>query len=434
MQNLFKGQTVSLRLKQACVFCAVLILLPAAFSCNGPRYSGKQAEDGPRSTAVRVQSPQPATGETLRAPLSGVVQAAGQVRISFQVAGLVDAVFVDEGDVVRQGQQLAHLDLRPFQATLAQAAGQLASAQAQLDLLEEGTRAEDIATAQAQLESAQAVLARAEADYQRAIELFAQGVIARKDYDAAASGYLQAEKGGEAAREQLRKAQEGPRPQEIEQARGAVESASGSRQLAATQLDYAVLKAPAGGVIVMRQLEAGQVVSAGMPVFELADTGQLEISTEIPESDLAQVSAGDKVHAAFPAVPGFEASATVMSVAPNASRTTRGFPVVLRLQEDAGGVAPGMIALVEFAYMKSPGGMRIPARAVIDGHVLIAQDGKAIEKPVQVLLDEGEYLYVDGLNGTDQLIINGQHYVEDGGAVHIVDSLGIGEISRLEAD
>jgi RND family efflux transporter MFP subunit len=184
----------------------------------------------------------------------------------------------------------------------------------------------------------------------------------------------------------------------------------------------------------MRQLEAGQAVSAGMPVFELADTSQLEIATEVPESDLAHVRPGDTAQISFPAAPGAEASAAVASIAPNAQQATRGFPVVLRLPEDAGGVVPGMIALVEFAYMKSPGGMRIPARAVIDGHVFTVQDGKAVQKPIEVLLDEGEQLYVDGLISTDQLIINGQHYVEDGGAVHIVDSLGIGEISRLEAD
>ena len=72
-----------------------------------------------------------------------------EVDLSFRVDGRVAEVLVDEGDAVTAGQVLARLDAEPLQTELAEAQANTDAQRAQLDLLREGNRREDIAQAEA---------------------------------------------------------------------------------------------------------------------------------------------------------------------------------------------------------------------------------------------------------------------------------------------
>ena len=409
-------------------------LLAATTACNGPRWQQKADEaDNHQATPVRVTQPQPADSVELAAPLSGVVRATGQTRLAFQLSGLVTDVLVEEGQQVTSGQALARLDSRLFTAQHEQAQGALAQAQAQLDLALSGTRTEQIAQAEAQVKSAEAQYTQAQADYDRAQQLYQSGVIAKQALDAAAAGHEQAKQALVAAEEALAMARKGPRDEEIAQARAGVQQAHGALNQAATQLDYATLKAPADGVIITRQVEPGLTVGAGTPVFELANLAQLEVWTEIPESDLPRITTGDPATITFPAAPDVKVPAEIISVAPNAQASTRGFPVKLRLTAEDESVVPGMVAQINLAYAESPGGLVIPQRCLVDHGVYVANNGNAEWRQIKVLLDGGEQVFVDGLRLDDNVIVNGQHLINDGDEVTVVDALAIEELTRLEA-
>ena len=76
--------------------------------------------------------------------------------LSLPVGGIVDEVFVREGDTVQEGDLLARLDSAQQQVAVAQAQANLQSAQAKLDEIRAGARAEEIAAAEAALAAAQA--------------------------------------------------------------------------------------------------------------------------------------------------------------------------------------------------------------------------------------------------------------------------------------
>ncbi len=417
---------------------ALIALLQVLNACNGPRYQKQESGDTQSAArAVRVAKPESADLVELGAPLSGTIRAKGQVSLGFQVSGAVSQILVEQGDVVKEGQVLAKLDARPYAAQRDQAAGALAMAQAALSLANEGTRIEDISAAEAQLASAQTSMDLASADQERARTLFAEGVISKQQLDRAESGYSQAVAGVKSAAEMLEKAQAGPRQQEIDQAKAAAGQAGGALRAAQTQLDYATLTAPTAGTIVSRTIELGSTVSAGMPVLGIADLGELIVRTEIPEGDLLEVAVGDGVAVTFPAHPGnngLVAKGVLSWVSPSAQMATRGFPVEVRLIDPKAEIVPGMVALVKFDYMRSPGGVVIQHRSVIDSQVFVVEDGKARLKPVSVLLDKGERVFVSGLSTDDQVVINGQAYLSEGEAVVIVDALGIEEITKLEAN
>jgi len=415
----------------------VLALMPVMLAVGcGPRYSRekKDTKSVAAVTPVRVAIPQPSSEVNLAAPRSGVVRAAGQVQVAFQLAGLVESVLIEQGDQVVKGQALATLDRRLFNAQHNQAAGALAQAEAALKMAEDGTRSEEIAAARAQVAALQAQAAQTNADYERAKLLFAEGVISRQSLDAAQSGSEQVTQNLAAAEQQLEMALNGPRPEQLDQARAAVQTAQGTFSQAATQLDYATLKSPTSGTVVLRNLEVGQSVAAGMPVFEIADLDSIEVRTEIPEGDLARVTPGDRAELSFPAIPGLAASGTVRSVSPNAQAATRGFPVIIELDEATTGVIPGMVALISLDYHRPPGGLVIPSRAIIDDSVFVVSGGKATRRSIEVLLDLGERAFVDGLEPDSQVLINGQHFVKDGDSVTVVDALGVEELVRLDVD
>ena len=71
------------------------------------------------------------------------------VNMSFRVGGRLQSLSVDEGDAIKQGQTLGQLDKAPYENALMQAKANVATAQAQYDLMMAGYRAEEIAQAAA---------------------------------------------------------------------------------------------------------------------------------------------------------------------------------------------------------------------------------------------------------------------------------------------
>ncbi|MEZ5338463.1 MAG: efflux RND transporter periplasmic adaptor subunit [bacterium] len=367
-----------------------------------------------------------------RAPLSGTVQSSSQVQLGFQLSGKVAVVLVEEGERVSEGQLLARLDDDLYQAQKHQAEGASQQAEAQLRLLENGSRPQELIQAQAAVASAEAALERITRDHERLSLLFAQGVVSRSELDALNMTRRQAEESVVQARQQLELAEEGPRQEQIDLAKGALQASSGGLEMARTQLAYTELRAPISGTVTMRMLEPGQNVLAGSPVIELADLTTLEIRTEIPEGDFAAISPGDVADVSFPASPDEAAQATLVTIAPRASALTRAFPVMLEMNSPPEGIVPGMVALVTLGFSENPGGLVIRENAIIGDAVFVARDGRAVRIPIERRADRGGLVFVDGLAADDQVIVNGQHRLADGDSVVIVDALGISEITGLD--
>lgn len=428
----------AVRRSSTLLLCLAAVLLLAA--CNGPRYQKQASAESPRPRAVRTVHPRPGGNANLSGPLTGSVAALQSSPLAFMASGRLLRVHVDLGDSVQAGQLLAELDSAMQSAQLTQAHGALAQAKANLALLEAGSRPQEIAAAQAQLDAALAVEKQAQSDHQRALQLFAEGVIARAQLDQAESGLAQARQAVEAARQALSIAQQGARPEQIELARAAVTSAEGALAAAQTQLGYTQLKAPAAGAVSARLAEPGVVLAAGTPVLQLAAGGGLEIHSTVPEGQLGAVSIGQTARVEFPALPGQSARARVLQISPQADSLTRGFPLVLELLPAEGqsgnmeAIKPGMVAVLTLEQGSASEGLLIPRRCVIEGAVFVVREGRAARQAVKVLAEDGELLRVSGLSLQDEVLLNGQEYVSEGEAVQAVAALGIDELSRLSED
>ena len=103
------------------------------------------------------------------------------VNMSFRVGGRLQSLNVDEGDAIKRGQTLGQLDKAPYENALMQAKANVATAQAQYDLMMAGYRAEEIAQASAAVKQAQAAYDYAQSFLQRQQGLWNSRTVSAND-------------------------------------------------------------------------------------------------------------------------------------------------------------------------------------------------------------------------------------------------------------
>lgn len=217
------------------------------------------------------------------------------VNMSFRVGGRLQSLTVDEGDAIKQGQTLGQLDQAPYENALMQAKANVATAQAQYDLMMAGYRAEEIAQAAASVKQAQAAYDYAQSYLQRQQGLWNRKLLSANDLENARSSRDQALATLKSAQDKLSQYRAGNRPQEIAQAKASLEQAQA--QLAQSTLDLhdTVLTAPSDGTLLTRAVEPGSMLSAGSTVLTLSLTRPVWVRAYVDEKNLNQAQPGREI-------------------------------------------------------------------------------------------------------------------------------------------
>lgn len=218
-----------------------------------------------------------------------------EVNVGFKVPGRIVSLSVQEGDWVENKKVLAKLDDEDLRNRFELAKATVNSAQAKLSKLLAGSRPEELREAEAVLFQAKSDLENKQAHYERMKPLFERGVIPKESLDNAEAAYKIAKASFQKATENYLLVKEGPRKEDIEDARAQVEQARASLKLAETQLSYTVLYSPLSGVVLVKASEMGEVVNPGTSVLTLADLGNVWLKAYIPETDLSKVKWGQEV-------------------------------------------------------------------------------------------------------------------------------------------
>jgi HlyD family secretion protein len=215
--------------------------------------------------------------------------------VGFKIAGRIVSRSFEEGDWVNKGSVLARLDDEDLRRRLELDRAALASAEARLSKLLAGSRPEEIKQAEATLEQAKFDLENKRIQLERMKNLFERKVIPKETYDNADTSFKVAKAAAQAAQENYNLVKEGPRKEDIEDARAQVEQARAAVKLTETQLSYTVLYAPFSGVVLVKSAEIGEVVNPGTSVVTLADIENVWLKAYIPETDLGKVKWGQEV-------------------------------------------------------------------------------------------------------------------------------------------
>ena len=241
-----------------------------------------------------------------RVRVSGQVEAT-DVQVASQVAGRLLERKVDEGARVETGAVIAVLDTADAEITLSRARAERDQADAQLRLLQAGSREEDIRQAEAQVASAQGDLAAADADLaaaqtdlDRFESLLASGSGARKPRDDAAARRDVARERARAARDRVRAGQEtvarlraGARPEEIAAARARV--AGTVAQIAAIEkaIADATVVAPVTGVVTSTIADVGEILQPRGPIVVITDLDHAWADVYVDEPVVPRLRVGD---------------------------------------------------------------------------------------------------------------------------------------------
>ena len=225
---------------------AALLILLALFSFR--RCSGNGAVEYQTVTVTRGAITQAVTA-------TGTLNPVVNVQVGSQISGNIQKLFVDFNSPVKAGQVVAQIDPAVFQASVAQAEGDLANAQAALEL--------------------------ARVTAKRTGELVAKQNSAQSDLDQATAALHQAE--------------------------AMVTIKEGALQKARVDLDHCTITSPIDGIVISRSVDVGQTVAASLSapvIFTIAnDLGKMQIDANVAEADIGTVETGQKVDFTVDAFP-----------------------------------------------------------------------------------------------------------------------------------
>ena len=222
---------------------------------------------------------------------SGHVEAT-EVTVSSKVPGRLERLSVDEGSVVRAGQEIASLETTDTRLALDAARADRALADAELRLRVAGSRIEDVREAAAQVARAEADLAGAQKDLDRMEGLLAAGSGTTKARDDARTRRDVAAAALDAARERLARLRAGSRPEEIDSARARLAAADARIAQLEQQLKDALVTSPVGGVVTEKLAEQGELLARGTGIVVVSDLPNAWLNAYVAEPDVERLRLG----------------------------------------------------------------------------------------------------------------------------------------------
>jgi HlyD family secretion protein len=281
------------------------------------RYTTVAADEGPVVAKVTA---------------SGTLSALVTVQVGSQVSGRIQKLYADFNSHVKQGQLLAKIDPRLFQADV------------------EKAEANDVA-AEGNLTKAEAQAADAERQFQRSKDLFARKLIAQADYDTAESN-------ADAARAA------------VEAAKGAVQQAKAALDQARTNLALTDIVSPTDGIVISRNVDVGQTVAASFQaptLFVVAqDLSKMQVDTSVAESDIGRLRPGMPASFTVDAYPSTPFTGVVREIrnAPQTVQNVVTYDAVIDVSNPDLRLKPGMTANVTFVYAEQDHVLRVPNAAL----------------------------------------------------------------------
>ena len=284
--------------------------------------------------------------------------------------------------------------------------------EAQLSLLEEGMREEDIEVLKAQVETANTSLESAE-NNKMLIETKQAGF----DAATAQAGNAQA-----LFEEAIASKDAATWEKDLAQAEASLQRAQASLELAQQRLDESTINAPISGIIAQRFLDKGDTASPTRPFVTIVDMDMVKVTAEVPSKDIGGINLGQKAAIKPDALPGEVFAGEVVNISPIIDRASQKCDIEIEAQNPDYKLKPGLFTSVELTVSERKGVTVIPSDVLLkEGEatfVYVVNDGKAAKKEVITGISDGiKTEILSGLNAGEQLIVAGYRSLRDGMSV-----------------
>ena len=335
---------------------------------------------------------------------SGRVMTPQRVSVGAVIADRVTRIPVEEGQSVHLGDVLIELDNRDELAAVTEAQAAVAQAEAKLRQLREV----GLPASNETLLQAQANLALAQRQYERNVQLLDKGYISQSALDDAKRNLDVAQSQLKSARLQVET--NAPTGSDYRMAQTTVAQAQAALAAANVRLEQTVIRAPADGVLIARNVEPGDVASSGKELMVLAPAGETQIVVQIDEKNLSQLKLGQKALASADAYPRERFAAELFYINPGIDAQRGSVEVKLRVPSVPAYLRQDMTISVDVEVARRSAAVIAPADAVFDmvgkhPWVLAIVDGHAVKRPVTLgVKGEGRVEILDGAAPGDRLV------------------------------
>jgi membrane fusion protein (multidrug efflux system) len=208
-----------------------------------------------------------------------------------------------------------------------------------------------------------------------------------------------------------------------------LDQAKASRDIAKKKVRDTKLLSPIPGIIGAKNVELGQTISAGIPVFTIVKTDMIYARVSVPESEIGKVALGQKAAVTIKALDDRIVEGKVTLIGAMAEPRTRTYTVKIELPNPDYVLRTGMIAKAQIITHKTIAMITVPGKAIVrdaDNLTYVFLVDKEKETALRQRVFPGsvfrnEIEIKEGLNVGDVVIIAGQHKITDGAPITVMD-------------
>lgn len=345
---------------------------------------GERSQSGGENTATAAEETTPAIlVETTQPVIQRVehhIRSVGsflpddQVTISPEIEGKVKKILVDEGYIIKEGQLLVQLEDRRQR---------LAAAEAEAKIRENEIN-----------------LAYLSTTLNRREELWKKNILSKQAYDEILS--------------------------QVNLAKARADSLLAALGRARKDLEDTKIYSPLDAIITEKIISEGEYVDAGDALLKAVKINPLKLHFTLPENQAGLVTEGQLVKARVKAHPDEEFSGKVYFINSQIDPSTRAVQVKAYFDNPEGRLKPGFFADVFLVREVNEKALLIPGEGVVQREdkylVYVMNNGVAHERAVEIGERlEGKIEILSGLNPQDLIITSGNHNLEDGSRVKVLN-------------
>lgn len=349
---------------------------------------------------------------------TGEIKALEETSVSAKATGTAQYVNVEIGDYVDAGTVLLSIDSSDYRLQYNQAKAAYNSAVAAYNSTTNGSMQQSTSQLKAAVDGAQLEYDNAKTNYDRMKTLFEMGAISQIEFDGAKTRLSSAELNLNTAKSNYDLTTNVLASETKASAQAAVDSAKAALDIAQNALNNTTVKAPISGYVSAKNINKGQLVAAGSPLFTIKNTDMVDAEINVTESMISYVRVGTKATVAVKSaqLDGIEGTVSVVNQVKNPQ--TGMYTVKVHINNSENLLKEGMFADVTLITEEMEDTIAIPSESIMqDGDELYVYtvNNDVASKSVITTGIVGDELtqILTGIKDGDFVVISGKEYISE---------------------